>query len=63
MGLVSQLESLFRPKSIVVVGASENPSRAGSVMMKTYLPAVLKVLFYLLIQTETLSSAYLLILL
>lgn len=42
MGLVSQLESLFRPKSIVVVGASENPSRAGSVMMKNLLTSGFK---------------------
>ncbi|MEX9542628.1 CoA-binding protein, partial [Escherichia coli] len=37
MGLLSQLESLFRPKSIAVIGASENPNRAGSVMMKNLL--------------------------
>lgn len=31
------LESLFRPKSIAVIGASEAPNRAGSVMMKNLL--------------------------
>ena len=31
------LESLFRPKSIAVIGASDNPERAGSVMMNNLL--------------------------
>lgn len=42
MGLVSQLESLFRPKSIAVIGASEDPNRAGSVMMKNLLTSGFK---------------------